>query len=43
MDLNFETVDKGTYAEGLLSKLTELGFDSWDIKGKDLEYIFGNK
>ena len=43
MEINFEPTFTGTYAEGLIQKLTDFGFDSWDIKGADIEYIFGNK
>ena len=31
-----------TYAEGLLKKLCELGFDDWDIKPDQIEYMFTN-
>jgi hypothetical protein len=35
-------INTGTYADGLLTRLKELGFDNWDIKAEDLEYIFNH-
>lgn len=42
MEFNTE-INTGSYAQGLLQKVTDLGFDSWDIKSEDLEYIFSNR
>lgn len=35
--------EDNTYSEVLIRKMTDLGFDSWDIKANDLEYIFTNR
>jgi hypothetical protein len=42
--MNYGVEQEGnTYAEMLMTKLSDLGFDNWDIKPEDLEYIFSNR
>ena len=36
-----ETQNANSYSQILLNKLKNLGFDTWDIKIQDLDYIFG--
>ncbi|CAI2358998.1 unnamed protein product [Moneuplotes crassus] len=43
METQFEPTERPAYSESLLSKLSDLGFDGWDIKGDDIEYIFNSK
>lgn len=40
---NTDNTSSQTYAQGFLNKLKQLGFDSWDIKANDFEYMFANR
>lgn len=39
----YQELNTNTYASSFLGKLKDLGFDSWDIKAEDIEYMFGSQ